>query len=102
MDRADLPKRWWERSAGVLDFFGLKPRGRTLRDLLARLDTVQEWGYDAISIGVPYQGGIQYAGLDVIDFYAVDPAIGDFHDLEALIGECHARGMAVIGAFNLG
>ena len=96
-----LPDNWWEQSSGVMGF-RLKPQGKTLRDVIARLDEVKEWGFDAISLGIPYHGGIQYGGLDVMDYFAVDPAVGTMDDLQELVGQCHARGLAVIGAFNLG
>jgi len=51
---------------------------------------------------IPYHGGLQYGGLDIIDFYAVDPALGTMDDFAELIQECHARGLKVLAAFNLG
>lgn len=101
MDTERLPQCWWEHSAGVMEF-GLKPWGLTLRDVLARLDQVQEWGFDAIWLGPLYHGGIQYTGLDIIDLYAVDPALGTMADLDTLITSCHERGMAIVASFNLG
>lgn len=96
-----LNDRWWE-TASLLSFFSPKQTGRTLRGITAMLDDIVEWGFDAIWMGVPYHGGMQYYGLDPIDFYAVDPALGTMDDLKELIAESHARGMAVISALNLG
>ena len=86
----------------MLSFFSPKQTGRTLRGITAMLDEIVDWGFSAIWMGVPYHGGLQYYGLDPIDFYAVDPALGTMDDLRELISESHARGVAVIAALNLG
>jgi len=96
-----LPESWWEHCSGVMRF-GPKMRGETIRDIINRLDEAKDWGFDAINMGVPYHGGIQYGGLDVIDYYSVDPAIGAMDDLQELIRLCHEKGLAIIAAFNFG
>jgi hypothetical protein len=94
-------ERWWETTT-MLSFFSPKQTGRTLKGITAMLDEIVDWGFGAIWMGVPYHGGLQYYGLDPIDFYAVDPALGTMDDLRELISESHARGVAVIAALNLG
>ena len=101
MNRGNLSDRWWESSSGLIGF-SLKPRKLMIRDLIEKVDDIESWGFDVLSMGVPYHGGIQYSGLDVVDYYSVDPAIGTMDDLHALIGKCHDRGIAVIASFNLG
>jgi hypothetical protein len=92
---------WWENSSGIVRFYP-KRRGRTLRDIIDALDRVHEWGFDAIEVFAPYHGGTEYAGLDVKDYYRVDPAIGTMDDFLELVDRCHARGLAIIAFLNLG
>ena len=101
MERANLPERWWEQIAGVVRFFP-KSRRLTLRDILGMLDEVQDWGFGCVEVFAPYHGGVQYDGLDVMDYYAVDPAIGTLDDFQALVEACHRRGLAIIIFVNFG
>ena len=96
-----LPPMWWEHSSGIVRFYP-KLRGQTLRDIIDALDRVQEWGFDAIEVFAPYHGGKEYAGLDVKDYYRVDPAIGTMDDFLELVDRCHERGLAIIAFLNLG
>ena len=66
------------------------------------VDEVKEWGFNAICMGIPYHGGIQYSGLDVLDYYAVDPALGSIDDFDDLVTACHDRDVAVTAFLNLG
>ncbi len=98
---AALPKRWWETAAAIARPY-LKSRGETLNDVTASLDDYQSRGIDTLEIFAPCKGGICYNGLDTIDFYQIDPAIGTLDDFHNLVNEAHARGMAIILFFNLG
>jgi hypothetical protein len=93
--------RWWETAAGMVRA-RLKAHGLTLPDLIGRLDALRDAGFDAIEVFAPCAGGVCYDGLDTIDFYRVDPAIGTLDDLRRLVAEAHARGMAVVLFINLG
>ncbi len=93
--------RWWE-NATFLNFSSPKAVGRKLADITNTLDTLVEWGFNAICMRSPYHGGIQYSGLDVIDYYTVDPALGTIDDFDDLVTECHKRDIAVIQFLNLG
>ena len=77
--RSTLVDRWWEHASGVIRF-SPKREGRTLRGIIARLDDVKDWGFDAIELLAPYHGGVQYSGLDVIDFFRVAPQSGTLDD----------------------
>lgn len=92
---------WWERAVGVVR---ASPRttGRTLRDLIGDLDRIAALGFDVLEVFAPCHGGTVYEGLDVIDFYAVDPVIGSMDDFVLLVREAHQRGIAVIPFLNLG
>ena len=98
MNRND---RWWE-TATPISFFSPKQRGKTLKDIVSRLDQICDWGFTAVWMGIPYHGGLQYGGLDVLDYYSVDPAIGTMDDFAELIRKCHERDLQVMGALNLG
>jgi len=80
----------------------LKAHGVTLSDLIGRLDTIQSLGFDAIEVFAPCHGGVCYHGLDTINFYQIDPAIGTLDDFQRLVAAAHARGMWVIIFINLG
>lgn len=80
----------------------LKAHGRTLRDLTAGLDAYGALGIDCVEVFAPLHGGVCYNGLDTLDYYAIDPAIGTLEDFKALIAAAHARQMAVVMFINLG
>jgi hypothetical protein len=101
MESKPLADRWWEHCSGVVRFYP-KLHGHTLRDIIGALDRAQEWGFDAIEVFAPYHGGTEYAGLDVKDYYQIDPAIGTMDDFLELVGRCHERGLAIIAFLNLG
>lgn len=75
---------------------------RTLNDLTAELDRFKDLGFDALEIFAPCKGGVCYHGLDTLDYYQVDPQIGTLEDFSRLVGEAHARGIAVTAFHNLG
>jgi glycosidase len=96
-----LPKRWWETYAALARPY-LKFKGITLKDLTSSLDEYAARGIDALEIFAPCKGGVCYHGLDTIDYYQVDPAIGTMDDFKNLVAEAHARKIAVIAFHNLG
>jgi hypothetical protein len=80
----------------------LKAHGRTLKDLTADLDDYAALGIDTLEVFAPLEGGVCYNGLDTLDFYRIDPAIGDRADFDHLLEEAHKRRMAVVMFINLG
>jgi glycosidase len=96
-----LPPHWWETVSALARPY-LKAHGKTLANLIERLDELQAHGFDAIEVFAPCEGGVCYNGLDTIDFYQIDPAIGSLDDFRRLLAEAHARGMAVVIFINLG
>ncbi|HWQ12535.1 MAG TPA: alpha-amylase family glycosyl hydrolase [Roseiflexaceae bacterium] len=96
-----LAPRWWESCSGITRPY-LKAHGATLRDVAARLEEIRALGFDAVEVFAPCAGGTCYHGLDTIDFYQVDPAIGTMGDFLALVDAAHARGMALVIFINLG
>ena len=96
-----LEPRWWE-NATMMYFTSPKFKGRTLKKMIEMVDEVKEWGFNAICMGIPYHGGMQYSGLDVLDYYAIDPALGSMDDFNELVTVCHGRDVAVTAFLNLG
>jgi glycosidase len=80
----------------------LKTRGRTLKDITNHLDAYQANGFDAVEVFAPCAGGTCYGGLDTIDYYQIDPAIGTKDDFARLVDETHARQMRIVAFLNLG
>jgi hypothetical protein len=100
-DYAALPDHWWEHCSGIVRFTP-KMDGKTITDIIGDLDDVKGWGFDAVEIFAPYQGGTEYSGLDVVDYYSVDASIGTMDDFKSLVEECHRRRLAIIIFVNLG
>lgn len=71
-----------------------------LRGLVPWLDYVVELGASALLLGPIFDSSTH--GYDTLDHYRIDPRLGDDGDFDALVGECHARGLKVIldGVFN--
>ena len=98
---ARLPGRWWETASGMVRPY-LKAHGRTLNDLCADLEGYAAMGIDTIEVFAPFEGGLCYNGLDTLDYYKIDAAIGTQADFERLVSTAHQRGMAVVLFTNLG
>ncbi len=96
-----LASHWWE-TVSAMTRPHLKAHGRRLDDVTNDLDTIKVRGIDAIEIFAPCAGGTCYNGLDTIDYYTVDPAIGTMDDFKRLLTEAHRRGIAVVIFINLG
>ena len=74
-----------------------------LRGIQRRLDYLNDGDpASGLSLGVegiwltPVFQSPSYHKYDVTDYYTIDPAFGTMEDLQALIQECHARGILVI------
>ncbi len=96
-----LPRSWWETASAIARPY-LKFRGATLNDLTAALEDYQRRGIDTLEIFAPCKGGVCYHGLDTIDYYQIDPAIGTLDDFRRLVRAAHARKMAILLFVNLG
>lgn len=72
-----------------------------------RLNNLFDWLDHAVEIGA---SGIQLGpifasethGYDTVDYYRIDPRLGDDADFDALVGACRQRGLSVLldGVFN--
>ena len=65
-----------------------------LRGICSKLDYIENLGFDAIWL-TPVHPSSTYHKYDVDDYYAIDPAFGTMEDYEALLKECHERGIRV-------
>ena len=94
-------QKWWRESGAVLR---ISPKfdGLTLSDVRAMLPQIKEAGFSVVEIFAPYHGGIEYHGLDGIDFTTVDPKIGTFDDFAALVSDCHRMNLRITVFLNLG
>lgn len=96
-----LPAQWW-RTATAIGRPYLKSKGLTLQHLIANLDAYTARGIDVLEVFAPCAGGMNYYGLDTLDYYEIDPQIGDMNDFLTLVEEAHRRGIAIIAFMNLG
>jgi hypothetical protein len=66
------------------------------------LDQLLAQGINAIEIFAPAEGGRSFGGLDTINRYRIDPALGTMDDFRRLVRIAHSKGMAIITFDNLG
>ncbi len=60
----------------------------------SKLDYITDLGFDALWL-TPVHPSSTYHKYDVDDYFAIDPAFGTMEDYEALLRECHDRGVRV-------
>ena len=65
-----------------------------LNGIRSKLDYIKDLGFNAIWL-TPVHPSSTYHKYDADDYYAVDPSFGTMEDYEALLKECHDRGMKV-------
>lgn len=65
-----------------------------LNGIRSKLDYISDLGFDAIWL-TPVHPSSTYHKYDVDDYCAIDPAFGTMEDYEALLEDCHERGMCV-------
>ena len=66
-----------------------------LQGITAKLDYIQELGFNALWINPFYVSPFRDGGYDVADFFDVDPRFGTLEDFKGLIAQAHARNMKV-------
>jgi alpha-glucosidase len=99
-------QEWW-RSAVVYHVYLRSFRDSDgdgvgdLAGLIERLDylndgTERSLGVDAVWVSPVTHAASRDFGYDVVDYYAVDPRVGDLATFDRLVEECHARGMRVV------
>ena len=65
-----------------------------LNGIRSKLDHVEDLGFSAIWL-TPVHPSSTYHKYDVDDYCAIDPSFGSMEDYEALLDECHRRGIRV-------
>lgn len=66
-----------------------------LNGVRSKLDYLQELGINGIWL-MPIHPSTSYHKYNVSDYYAIDPDYGTMEDFEALLADCHERGIKVI------
>lgn len=66
-----------------------------LQGVISKLDYVEYMGFNGIWF-MPIMPSPSYHKYDVTDYYAIDEAYGTMEDFEALVEECHNRGINVV------
>ncbi len=101
---ADSRDAWWRH--GVI--YQIYPRsfqdsdGDGIGDLQGvrhRLDHLAELGVDALWLSPIYPSPMADFGYDVADYCDVDPNFGGLADFDALVADCHERGLRLIVDF---
>ncbi len=65
-----------------------------INGIRSKLDYITDLGFNALWL-TPIHPSSTYHKYDVDDYYAIDPAFGTMEDYEALLKECHDRGVRV-------
>ena len=90
--------RPWDASIApqVLDFFG-----GDLQGIIDHLDYLQELGITGLYLCPIFESPSNHK-YDTIDYFEIDPCLGNKADLKELVQQCHKRGIRVIldGVFN--
>ncbi|WEV66502.1 alpha-amylase family protein [Bifidobacterium sp. ESL0764] len=104
----DCSKRiWWQ--VYPLGFCGapVRPQSDAEREITPRLDRLVNWldymkgmGCNGFLLGPIFDSDTH--GYDTIDFYRIDPRLGDDTAFDRLVTACHERGIALMldGVFN--
>ncbi|MCD8347188.1 MAG: alpha amylase [Lachnospiraceae bacterium] len=66
-----------------------------LNGVREKLDYIEEMGFDGIWL-MPVMPSTTYHKYDVTDYYGIDEEYGTLEDFQALVDECHARGIHVV------
>lgn len=96
---------WWQ--VYPLGFVGAPireplagPPPRTLRTLVGWLDYLIDLGCNGLLLGPIFASSTH--GYDTLDYFRIDPRLGDESDWDALVTACHQRGVRICldGVFN--
>ncbi|MCD7841126.1 MAG: alpha-amylase, partial [Lachnospiraceae bacterium] len=66
-----------------------------LNGVREKLDYIEEMGFDGIWL-MPVMPSTTYHKYDVTDYYGIDEEYGTIEDFQALVEECHERGIRVV------
>ncbi len=92
---------WWQSSV----VYQIYPRSFAdsngdgigdLQGIRSRLDYLQWLGVDVIWLSPVFPSPMADFGYDVSDYCAIDPIFGTLADMDALIADCHDRGLRLM------
>ena len=95
------PQPWWQTTT----IYQIYPRSfmdsngdgiGDLRGIIAKLDYIQDLGFETIWLSPFFSSPQQDWGYDISNYYAIAPEYGDLADAETLISEVHRRGMRIL------
>jgi cyclomaltodextrinase / maltogenic alpha-amylase / neopullulanase len=71
-----------------------------LRGLHGWLDHLISWGGNGLLLGPIFTSSTH--GYDTVDYFRIDPRLGDDDDFDALVADCRAKGVRLLldGVFN--
>lgn len=75
--------------------------GGTLKGICENIDYIEKLGINCIYLNPIFEAA-SYHKYDTIDYFEIDPCLGNKADLKELVQQCHKRGIRVIldGVFN--
>lgn len=96
---------WWQ--VYPLGFLGAEKKLRDtpaelhrLKGLEGWLDHLISWGGNGLLLGPIFTSTTH--GYDTVDYFSIDPRLGDESDFDSLVAACHERGVRLLldGVFN--
>ncbi|MDN5962087.1 MAG: alpha-amylase, partial [Propionibacterium sp.] len=96
---------WW--TVYPLGFTGAPTHLDEQAPVAHRLPRLENWldylidlGCNGLVLGPIFRS--ESHGYDTLDYFAIDPRLGDDADFDALVAACHARGIKLVldGVFN--
>ncbi len=77
-----------------------RPEPHRLRRLIGWLDHLVSLGCNGLALGPIFTSSTH--GYDTVDYFAIDPRLGDEADFDALVAACRERGIRLLldGVFN--
>lgn len=73
-------------------------KGGNLKDIVEKLDYIQELGCNGILL-TPFYKTNEYHGYHILDYEQVDEHFGAWEDVRQLVAEVHRRGMTIAADF---
>ena len=81
--------------------YSVSEKGGTLRGIIENIDYIAGLGVNCLYLNPIFVAGT-YHKYDIIDYFDIDPCLGDKETFKQLVKACHDRGIRVIldGVFN--
>ena len=101
MEQTSIQPPWWQSKV----VYQIYPRSFAdgnadgvgdLQGIRSRLDHLQWLGVEVLWLSPVFRSPMADFGYDVSDFCDIDPVFGTLADMDALIADCHERGMRLM------